>query len=156
MLLLPELSLLEVRNNTNVDNSLIDAALDLDRPFRIYCIDTSVNTMTFEYKYPLFKKAYVDFQQFQYSYKNVTFDVNPTVGILNKAKDPKIWKENGIYSLMDSDSDDSECWDNLNLAEKPSSSGYYNYDDGNYDNNDEFFDDDSDVPEMYNEFKECT
>lgn len=156
MLLLPELSLLEVRNNTNVDNSLIDAALDLDRPFRIYCIDTSVNTMTFEYKYPLFKKTYVDFQQFRYTYKNVTFDVNPTVGILNKAKDPTIWKENGIYSLMDSDSDDSECWDNLNLAENPSSSGYYNYDDGDYDNNDDFFDDDSDVPEMYNEFKECT
>lgn len=156
MLLLPNLSLLEVRNNTNVDNSLIDAALDLDRPFRIYCIDTSVNTMTFEYKYPEFKKTYVDFQQYRYSYKNLTFDVNPTVGILSKAKDPKIWKENGIY-IMDSDSDDS--WDDFNnLAENPTSSGYCNYDDYNDDdyNDDDYFNDDNDVPEMYNEFKECT
>ncbi len=151
MLLLPKLSLLEVRNNTSIDNLLLDAAVDLDRPMRIYCIDTKVNTMTFEYKYPTCEKTHVDFQQFMYKYKNLTFDVNPTVGLLNKVKDPKIWKENGIY-MMNSDSEDSDLWDNLNEAANPSDPNYYDYDDRDHD----FFDDDDEVPEMYNEFEECT
>jgi len=136
-----------VRNNFNIDNSLLEAALNLenDRTISINCIDTSVNTIEFEFKYPGVEKKYVDFNHSVYKFKNLIFETNPTKRI-QSGGDLRIWKENGVMMGAEiSESDCSDDWEDF----------HQHCDDfEDYCDDDGIYDDDEEVPEMYNELDE--
>ena len=139
MIQLSSLIKLDVRNNSLIKNCLLESAMNLDHPIRILCIDTCVNTIEFEYKYPETVKEYIDFQHTMYKTKNLTFDCNPTLKVPETAGEVKVWGENGNYRL-DYDSD-SDKWDEFDTD------NYYACNN----NDDDYFFDEEDVPEMYNE-----
>jgi len=89
MIQLSNLISLDVRNNFNVNNLLLEAALNLDsdRTILINCIDTSVNTIEFEFKYPDVEKKHLDFNHYVFKYKNLTFETNLTRNIQTGGRD---------------------------------------------------------------------
>jgi hypothetical protein len=147
MIQLSNLISLDVRNNFNVNNLLLEAALNLDsdRTILINCIDTSVNTIEFEFKYPDVEKKHLDFNHYVFKYKNLTFETNLTRNIQTGGA-LKIWRENGVLVGAEVSDSDTDEWDEFH---QDCDRDFENYcdDDG------EYFDDQ--VPEMFNELDEC-
>jgi hypothetical protein len=75
MVQLKKLTCLNVYNIGNVNNSLLEAALNLEnnRSIRIECGDTSVNAIEFEEKYPETLKTDIFFDEFEFKFRNLTF-----------------------------------------------------------------------------------
>lgn len=148
MIQLSNLETLDVRNNRNVDNSLLTAAMNLenDRSISIICIDTNVNTIEFEFKYPEVTKKYIDFNHYTFEYKNLRFDTGLTVRVPN-ASNQEIWKNDDmIYIGAPLGSEDE--WDNFEFD----NDDYYGYDDLNG-GDDDYFEDENEN-EMINELDE--
>lgn len=113
MVHLSNLTLLDVRNISDVNNSLLDEAVALDsRKIKIECNDTSINTIEFEYKYTDTTKTLLDRNFYEYKCRNLTFEANASKW--KSKEDQANWssENNGdlIYigsPLSDSDDDDS-------------------------------------------------
>ena len=76
MIQLKKLTFLNVENIGNVNNSLLEAALNLENNRSIYinCICTSVNAIEFKEKYPETKiSTEINFCGFDLKFKNLTF-----------------------------------------------------------------------------------
>ena len=79
MLQLTNLSALDVRNNSNVNNTLLEAAVNLkNRKITIYCNDTSINTIEFEFKYPQTVRVLKEINYYQFKCDNLTFESDIT------------------------------------------------------------------------------
>ncbi len=143
MVKLINLTSLDVSNNYQVNNFLLESAINLenDRNITIYCNDTDVNTIEFEYKYPETIRKNLDFNYYSFKFKKLTFECGLTLRVSDINKSNKIWKQDGFYyigSPVESDDDEYENFDDEG----------YNFDE--IENDENFFDDDEET-EMYNE-----
>lgn len=107
---LSNLSFIDIRSITNVKNNLLESAMDLNRPFKIYCSDTSVNTLEFEFKFPKTSKTLMERNYYQFKIKNLSFETNATKLKLNSDENPESWINNGIFVGSPFSSDDSSDW----------------------------------------------
>ena len=143
--LLVNLSSLDVRTNFHVDNTLLEAALNSRQQITIYCNDTSINTIEFEYKYPETTRKSLDVNYYSFKYKNLIFESAMTMRVPDIVNQKKIWQQDGFYyigSPMGSEDEDYDEFDYKNC-----------YNDDEYEDNDDdddFFNDDEEQ-EMYKE-----
>jgi len=110
MLQLTNLSALDVRNNSNVNNTLLEAAVNLkNRKITIYCNDTSINTIEFEFKYPQTVRVLKEINYYQFKCDNLTFESDITKKI-SSGDGQNAWSRGFIYigSPLTSDEEDSD------------------------------------------------
>lgn len=110
MLQLTNLSVLDVRNNSNVNNTLLEAAVNLkNRKITIYCNDTSINTIEFEFKYPQTVRVFKEINYYQFKCDNLTFESDITKKI-SSGDGQNAWSRGFIYigSPLTSDEEDSD------------------------------------------------
>jgi hypothetical protein len=75
MIQLKKLTCLNVERIWNVNNSLLEEALNLEnnRSIRIDCRSTSVSAIEFKEKYPETLKTKIDYCEFELKFRNLTF-----------------------------------------------------------------------------------
>ena len=97
MSILSNLTVLDVTLIPSVNNTLLEAALRLDkRKIKIYCNDTSINTIEFKYKNPDISETLIDRNLYLFKYRNITFEISGSK-LDGSKRDKADWNRDFIY-----------------------------------------------------------
>ena len=83
MIQLPNIELLDIRNNYNVKNEHLELAIKLanerDKLINILCNDTAIDTIAFTYKYPEVTRKNINFNNYRFNYEKLEFQAGLTL-----------------------------------------------------------------------------
>lgn len=106
MIQLPNLELLDIRNNQNVKNGHLELAIKIsnerDKNLTILCNDTAINTIEFGFNHPEVTKEYINFNNYRFKYDKLEFEAGLTL------KQPAIESDNESEWYDDFNPDDDE------------------------------------------------
>ena len=118
MIQLPNIELLDIRNNYNVKNEHLELAIKLanerDKLINILCNDTAIDTIAFTYKYPEVTRKNINFNNYRFNYEKLEFQA----GLTLKQPELEINSEN-----------ESDWYDDFHLLKDDNSMDDFNSDD---------------------------